>query len=129
MGLENEKRYLIVVQQGNRTVTKFAYWFEERIKDCGWFKYTFATGFYRNKYQYSPYGNVIGYYKQIPKFTTWKIKEPIEGRNYLVYRVGSTIYYDPHYTIRKYHNGSFGSKDVKYWILLSDIKEKFIERF
>ena len=126
MGLEDGKRYLIVVQQGNRTVTRFAYWFEERIKEYSTYTLTFEAGFYGSKYQYSPYEQVIGYYKQIPKFNTWKIKEPIEGKNYLVYRVGSTKHYDPHYTIRKYHNGSFGSKDVKYWILLSDIKEKLI---
>ena len=60
---------------------------------------------------------------KLPKFTKLKIEEPVEGERYLVYRVGSTSWYSPHYTIRKYHNGSFGSKDVKYWIKLSEVME------
>ncbi len=58
---------------------------------------------------------------KIPKFTSWKVEEPIEGERYLVYRVGVTGLYSPHYTIRKFHNGGFGSKDVKYWIKLSEL--------
>lgn len=61
---------------------------------------------------------------KLPQFTDWKIEEPVEGERYLVYRrVGTTGRYASHYTIRKYHNGNFGSKDVKYWIKLSDLIE------
>lgn len=58
---------------------------------------------------------------KLPKFTEWKVEEPIESERYLVYRVGMTGWYSPHYTIRKYHNGSFGSNDVKYWIRLKEL--------
>lgn len=116
------KRYLIVKKQENDCyVIKLAYWFDERVTKHR----TYVEGFYHSKHFYYPHKNIIAYVDmdKLPKFTKWKIEEPIEGERYLVYRVGETRFYSPHYTIRKYHNGSFGSKDVKYWIRLKDLIE------
>lgn len=97
------------------------YWFDERINDY----HVYVGGFYRTKYYMFPHKNAIKYIDmdKLPKFTEWKVEEPIEGERYLVYRVGETRFYSPHCTIRKYHNSSFGSKDVKYWIRLKDLIE------
>ena len=115
--MENGKQYLIMKKlQNNDYTIKLAYWFDERIIK----KRIYPKGFYRNKYSYYPHENVTSYIDmdKIPKFTLWKMEDPIEGEKYLVYRVGSSYYTIPHYTIRKYHNGSFGSADVKYWMRL-----------
>ena len=121
----NEKQYLIIKEQENDSYPiKLAYWFDKRITDY----HVYVDGFYRTKYCMFPHKNVIKYIDmdKLPKFTEWKVEEPIEGERYLVYRVGMTSWYSPYYTIRKYHNGSFGSKDVKYWIRLKDlIKHEF----
>ena len=118
----NGKRYLIVKKQENGCYPiKLAYWFDKRITK----HHTYVDGFYRSEHFYYPHKNIIAYVdmERLPKFTKWKIEEPVEGERYLVYRVGSTSWYSPHYTIRKYHNCSFGSKDVKYWIRLKDLIE------
>ena len=116
------KRYLIVKKQENDYYAiKLAYWFDERVtKDR-----TYIDGFYHSEHFYYPHNNIVAHIDmdKLPKFTKWKIENPVEGERYLVYRVGSTSRYSPHYTIRKYHNGSFGSKDVKYWIKLSEVME------
>ena len=98
-----------------------AYWFDERVTN----RHIYPDGFYHTEHYYFPHKNVMKYVDmdKLPKFTEWKVEEPIEGERYLVYRVGCTSWYSPHYTIRKYHNGSFGSKDVKYWIRLKDLIE------
>ena len=62
----------------------------------------------------------------IPSFEQWTLEVPEQNEFYLVYRVGRVIrrgkwLWNPHYTIRRYHNGSFGSDDVKYWIKLSEV--------
>lgn len=119
------KRYLIIKKQENGCYPiKLAYWYEERKTK----HHTYIAGFYHTEHYYYPHTlhkNVIKYVDmdKLPKFTQWKAEEPIEGERYLVYRVGETRFYPPHYTIRKYHNGSFGSKDVKYWIRLKDLIE------
>ena len=116
------KRYLIVKKQENDYYAiKLAYWFDKRTTN----NHTYVDGFYRSEHFYYPHKNIIAYVdmERLPKFTKWKIEEPVEGERYLVYRVGSTSRYSPHDTIRKYHNGSFGSKDVKYWIRLKDLIE------
>lgn len=124
--MENGKQYLIIIKQKNKCYSiKLAYWFEERVIR----HYTYKTGFYHSSSFYNPYKNVVDYIDMdsIPEFYLWEIKHPIEGERYLVYRVGTS--WDvktPHYTIRKYHNSSFGSGDVKYWIKLSEvIKHEF----
>lgn len=117
--MKNGKRYLIKIRQENEYyVIKMAYWFNERITR----HHIYKTGFYQNDSFYYPYKNVIGYVDldDIPNFYSWNMDIPIEGERYLVFRVGSTDLHSPHYTIRKFHNGSFGSKDVKYWIKLSE---------
>ena len=114
------KRYLIVKKQENDyCVIKLAYWFDKRITK----HHTYADGFYHNQFFYYPHKNVVAYIDldDIEPFYKWKPEDPIENEIYLVYRVGLTNLYSPHYTIRKYHNGSFGSRDVKYWIKLSEI--------
>lgn len=120
---ENGKRYLIMFEQEKGVyLKKFAYWFDKRITE----RYTFDAGFYQTKdtwYFLYPRKNVVAYI-EIPDYLTWKNENPIEGEWYLVYRVGTMPWYSPHYTLRKYHKGSFGSKDVKYWILLSKVGEK-----
>lgn len=118
------KRYLIIKKQENGCYPiKLAYWFEERVAN----RHVYVDGFYPTKHFYFPHKNVVKYVDmgKLPKFTQWKVEEPIEGERYLVYRVGETRFYSPHYTIRKYHNGSFGSKDVKYWIRLSELIDFF----
>ena len=117
------KKYLIIKKQekdGHYPV-KLAYWYEERRNNYCIYK----EGFYNTQYFLNPHKNVIKHIdmNDLPKFTEWKIEEPIEGEKYYVYRVGSTKRCPPHYTIRRYHNGSFGSADVKYWIKLSDLLE------
>ena len=62
----------------------------------------------------------------ILSFEQWTLDTPVQNEYYLVYRVGYVLdiggwVWKPHYTIRRYHNGSFGSKDVKYWIKLSEV--------
>lgn len=116
------KRYLIVKKKENgHHPVKLAYWFDKRTEK----NYVYEDGFYLNKYYPIPHKNVIKYIDvdKLPKFTEWKVEEPIESKKYLVYRVGETRWCKQHYTIRKYHNGSFGSKDVKYWIRLKDLLE------
>ena len=105
---------IVKKQENDYYAIKLAYWFDKRITK----HHTYVDGFYRSEHFYYPHKNIIAYVdmERLPKFTKWKIEEPVEGERYLVYRVGSTSWYSPHYTIRKYHNGSFGSKDVKYWI-------------
>lgn len=120
------KRYLVVKKQENDYYAiKLAYWFDERVTK----HHIYVKGFYRSKYFYCPHKNIVAYVDldNIPKFTKWKMVEPVEGERYLVYRVGSTCWYSPHYTIRKYHNGSFGSKDVKYWIKLSEVMKTRVQ--
>lgn len=118
--MENKKQYLVMIEQEkNVHMIKLAYWMEER--KTKW--HTYETGFYHSHSYYYPYKNVIGY-TDIPDFTTWNIEEPIEGERYLVYRTGNIwcgCAQKPHYTIRKYHRGYFGSTDVKYWLPLSKI--------
>ena len=65
-------------------------------------------------------------FNTIPSFEQWTLDDPEQNEFYLVYRIGHVLDFGrwtwkPHYTIRKYHNGSFGSKDVKYWIKLSEV--------
>ena len=65
-------------------------------------------------------------FNTIPSFEKWKLDDPVQNEYYLVYRIGYVLdrggwVWKPHYTIRRYHNGSFGSKDVKYWIKLSEV--------
>ena len=65
-------------------------------------------------------------FDNIPSFEQWALEAPVQNEYYLVYRVGYVLdiggwVWKPHYTIRRYHNGSFGSKDVKYWIKLSKV--------
>lgn len=118
----DEKRYLIVKHQDVTSYSvKLAYWFDMRV-DGG---YVYPSGFYSTKHRIFPHKNVIWHIAidDLPKFSKWKSEEPIVGEKYLVYRVG----YSPHYTIRKYHNGSFGSKDVKYWIKLSHLLAEYVE--
>ena len=116
--MENGKLYLIIFkQEENMSLVKLAYWFEKRVTKHR----TYEAGFYHNEYYYYPYKNVIAYL-EFPSFTSWEIQEPIEGKKYLVYRVGSNWCTEPHYTIRKYHKGSFRSDDIKYWMLLPEIK-------
>ena len=120
--MKDKHQYLIIKRQTDGSYPiKLAYWFEERVDML----YPRDTGFYHNEYYYFPYKDVIKYIDiyDIPPFTKWENEEPIEGERYLVYRVGETRFYSPHYTIRKYHNGSFGSKDVRYWIRLKDLIE------
>ena len=118
--MKDKHQYLIIKKQidGSYPI-KLAYWFEERVSRY----YPQDTGFYCNEHYYHPYRDIIKYIDMddIPPFHTWENEEPIEGERYLVYRVGETRFYSPHYTIRKYHNESFGSKDVKYWIRLKDL--------
>ena len=69
-------------------------------------------------------------FDSMPSFTEWGNHRPEENEFYLVYRVGYILdiggwVWNPHHTIRKYHNGSFGSGDVKYWIKLSEVCEKY----
>lgn len=112
--LQDKKRYLIIIEQEkNQYVFRLAYWFNER-KETRW---VYETGFYRTRYWYFPYKNVVGC-MNIPDYLSWKLEEPIEGEKYLVYRVNS---YDSHYAIRKFHNGSFRNNDIEYWIRLSDV--------
>lgn len=116
----NGRRYLIIKKQENGCYPiKLAYWFDKRITN----RHIYPCGFYHTEHYYFPHKNVTKYVdmEKLPKFTEWKVEEPIEGERYLVYRVGMTSWYSPHYTIRKYHNGNFGSKDVKYWIKLKDL--------
>ena len=124
--MKDKHQYLIIKRQTDGSYPiKLAYWFEERVDML----YPRDTGFYHNEYYYFPYKDVIKYIDiyDIPPFTKWENEEPIEGERYLVYRVGETRFYSPHYTIRKYHNGSFGSKDVRYWIRLKDLIEKVFQ--
>ena len=117
--MENGKRYLVKIRQDKKYyILKMAYWFDERPE-----YYKYKRGFFLKKTYYYPYKNVVGYVdlNNIPNFYSWNIDIPIEGEKYLVYRVGSTDSYSPHYTIRKFHNGNFGSNDVKYWIKLSEV--------
>lgn len=65
-------------------------------------------------------------FNTIPSFEQWTLNIPEQNEFYLVYRIGYVLdiggwVWKPHYTIRKYHNGSFGSKDVHYWIKLSEV--------
>lgn len=65
----------------------------------------------------------------IPSFERWPLDPPVQNEYYLVYRVGHVLgingwVWKPHYTIRRYHNGSFGSNDVKYWIKLSEVRKQ-----
>lgn len=116
------KRYLIIgYQDDGDSYVKLAYWFDLRYKK--YYGFTCPSGFYGTKASLFPYKHVIGYVAidELPKFSKWKLEEPIEDEKYLVYRVGSTKFHPPHHTIRKYRNGSFGSKDVKYWIRLSEV--------
>ncbi len=118
--MRDGKQYLIMIKQENNCYPiKLAYWFEERISKY----HTYKAGFYHSDHYYYPYNNVISCIDldKIPQFYSWKNEVPIEGERYLVYRVGITSWYSPHYTIRKFHNGNFGSKDVKYWIKLSEL--------
>ena len=67
----------------------------------------------------------------LPPFEKWALDNPEQNEFYLVYRIGYVLdicgwIWKPHYTIRKYHNGSFGSKDVKYWIKLSEVCNQII---
>ena len=114
------KRYLIIKKQENGCCPiKLAYWFDKRITN----RHIYPDGFYHTEHYLFPHKDVVKYVDmdELPKFTKWKLEEPVEGERYLVYRVGETRFYSPHYTIRKYHNGSFRNKDVKYWIRLSDL--------
>ena len=119
MKLVDGERYLVKIKIGNNYYYKLKYWFDKRVTKY----WTYKAGFYETEYRYSPCETIVEFINinNFPKFTKWKIEEPIEGERYLVYRVGNTRWYSPHYTIRKYHNGSFGSKDVKYWIKLSEV--------
>ena len=68
-------------------------------------------------------------FNTIPSFEKWTLNAPVQNEYYLVYRIGYVLdiggwVWKPHYTIRRYHNGSFGSKDVKYWIKLSEVCEQ-----
>lgn len=68
-------------------------------------------------------------FNTIPSFEKWTLDTPVQNEYYLVYRIGYVLdiggwVWKPHYTIRRYHNGSFGSKDVKYWIKLSEVCEQ-----
>ena len=121
------KQYLIVKKQEDGCCSiKLASWFDESVTQHP----TYVDRFYDNQHFYHPHKHGTAYVAmdKLPKFNKWKIEEPIEGERYLVYRVGSTSWYSPHYTIRKYHNGSFGSKDVKYWIKLSEVIEHEFNR-
>ena len=114
------ERYLIKFKYKDRYCYGIRYWFNKR--ELRYWKC--KDGFYRTEHYFNPCGEqIIKYvdFDSLPKFYEWKIENPIDGEKYLVYRVGKTSRCSPHYTIRKYHNGSFGSMDVKYWIKLSDI--------
>lgn len=118
--MKNGKKYLIKIRQEKDIYTiKLAYWFDKRVTKY----HTYENGFYQSDGFYYPYKNVVDYIDldDIPEFCSWKENMPIEGEIYLVYRVGKTCWYSPHYTIRKFHKKSFGSKDVKYWIKLSEV--------
>lgn len=123
--MKNGKQYLILKKWQNGTYpARLAYWFDERTISYPWgYTRTCVPGFYRNKNCYIPHMDVAWYkaMDEIPVFTKWVLEEPVEGERYLVYRVGSNYRCSPHYTIRKYRKGSFGSKDVKYWIRLDKI--------
>lgn len=65
-------------------------------------------------------------FNALPPLEQWTPDPPEQNQFYLVYRLGCA--YDdyrlsvkPHYTIRKFHNGSFGSGDVRYWVKLSEV--------
>ena len=65
-------------------------------------------------------------FNMLPPVEQWTLADPEENEFYLVYRVGYVLdrrgwVWRPHYTVRKYHNGSFGSKDVKYWVKLKEV--------
>lgn len=65
-------------------------------------------------------------FDKIPSYEQWPLNQPEENEFYLVCRIGCVLdiggwIWKPHYTIRRYHNGSFGSNDVKYWIKLSEV--------
>lgn len=125
--MKNGKRYLITIKQENNCFTqKLAYWFDERITEI----HTYPAGFYQTEHFYNPYKEIINYVDmdKLSQFYEWEIECPVENERYLVYRVGQTRWYEPHYTIRKFHNGSFGSKDVKYWIKLSKLLESKDEK-
>ena len=120
------KRYLIIKKQDDNCYPiKLAYWFDKRVTK----EHIYEEGFYGTKYFYYPHKNVVWYVDadMIPDYTKCEKKEPVEGERYLVCRVGNTGWYSPHYTIRKFHNGSFGSKDAKYWTELFDIVEELME--
>lgn len=125
--MKNGKRYFIKIRQEKEYYTiKIAYWFDKRVTQY----HTYEPGFYERASFYYPYKNVVGYIdaNDISKFfswKTWKIDPPIEGEKYLVYRIGNTYCTYPHYTIRKFHKGSFGSNDVKCWIKLSKMMKNW----
>ena len=127
MELVNGKRYLIKLNEQNKYCPiRLAYWFDDRMTHSRIYSQGCLLqprGFYHNEYYRCPYKNVVSYMNmdEVPDFTSWKKTKPIEGEKYLVYRVGSTKWVSPHYTIRKFHNGSFGSKDVKFWVMFSDL--------
>ena len=115
--LTHGKKYLIKFKDENTNKCYYGIrqWFNKRITKY----WTYKDGFYKTQYYYNPCGMTILDYidmNNIPEFYTWKMEKPIEGEWYLVYRVGHSYRCTPHYTIRKYRNGSFGSMDVKYWI-------------
>ena len=65
-------------------------------------------------------------FKKLPSFEYWSLNNPEQNEFYLVYRFSSVLEYPvwvwkPHFTIRKFHNGRFGSNDVKYWIKLCEV--------
>ena len=79
------------------------------------------------KYRFNMYDLIN--FNTIPSFEKWTLDTPVQNEYYLVYRIGYVLdiggwVWKPHYTIRRYHNGSFGSKDVKYWIKLSEVCEQ-----
>lgn len=120
--INDGKQYLIIKKQENNCYPiKLAYWFDKRVT-----KYNvYEEGFYPTGHFHFPHKNVIKYVDmdKLPKFTEWKMEAPIKNERYLVYRVSETnaCSTGSHYTIRRYHNGSFGSEDVKYWIKLSSL--------
>lgn len=123
--LESGKRYLIIMEQEKgKIVCKMAYWFDLYIRTVGNLEVPYPAGFYRTPYRRYSYTNVLEYWaldNQSRDCLNWTNEAPIEGERYLVYRVGSYGY--GHYTVRRYHNGSFGSVDVKYWTRLDEFFE------
>lgn len=116
--MEHGKRYLVLMKHQDRRVIKLAYWFNERNEN----NWTYKAGFYPSPFYINPCQNVIGY-KEIPDLVTWgRNKVPVENEKYLAYRIGTSWIDDtPHYAIKKFHNGDFPNKDVKYWISLKEI--------